>query len=621
MGRYVTDVVLLEFSTENSKPRRPRRIEEHLPEMVRNDISNIVEALRHWFLVRPDKTACIFLKDGDTHEVAITFEQLYSRANALAHVLLGELRPGDRAILMYPPGNDFTVAFFGCLLAQVIAVPVYPPRKANFTRIEEIAGNCEAVALLTANSLLDVVPENAASALGRLKVIATDNDFPARELIALNHIGPDDIAFLQYTSGSTGQQKGVCVSHGNIWHNQSVIYSCFEHGPDSTLVGWLPVQHDMGLIGNLLQPIYLGTCSVLLPPTSFIQRPIRWLRAISRYRPYTSGAPNFAYELCARSIRDEDCDGLDLSSWRVAFNGAEPVQSEVMDAFAARFAKYGFDRNSLYPCYGLAEATLMVTGSHVGQSYESHEVDAEQFALGSLAKSHRDSRRSHNLVISGEPPAGIDLKIVDPVTGEPLGSNRIGEVWVSGPSVAKGYWGMKELTASTFGAKLPGTPTPYLRTGDLGALVDGALMVVGRVKDLLIVNGRKYHASDIEKAAQQSSRSLVVNGGSAFTVIDQGSERIILVQEIHRAAMRTADFDDLMTTIRQAVASAHENSPAGIVLTRPGSSPKTLNGKLRRSEAKRAFLAGDLDGIVAIDAGARRLQGVSSRSTKSHPLP
>ena len=439
----------------------------------------------------------------------------------------------------------------------------------------------------------------------------------------------DTLAFLQYTSGSTGTPKGVVLSHANLVHNSALIACSFEHTRAATGVFWLPSYHDMGLIGGILQPLYVGRPNVLMSPMSFLTRPYRWLAAISRFRGTTSGGPNFAYDLCVRKITPEQRKTLDLSSWRVAFNGAEPVRAETLDAFAEAFAPCGFHREAFYPCYGLAEATLIVAGGFVHKPPVVNTFDAAGLARGEVLEAEPDDEGVRALVGCGENLPDQQIVIVDPETLTPSPPGQIGEIWVQGPSVAQGYWRQPEATESTFRARLncgagvpparasetPAPQAPFLRTGDLGFLQDGELFVAGRLKDLIIVHGVNYYPQDIERTVQQSHPRLRSDCGGAFTVERDGREQLVVVQEVERH--KQSDFREVFDAIRRDVAGEHELSLDAIVLIKAGSVPKTSSGKIQRHACREGYLAGTLD-VVGQWSGEGR--GTRDEEPERRPL-
>ena len=560
----------------------------------------VVELLQRRALEQPDDLAYTFLADGDEEEASLTYGQLDRRARAIATWLQHLKVKDERVLLLYPPGLDYVEAFFGCLYAGAVAVPAYPPRpNQSLARLQAVVADAEAALVLTTRAVMSRAESlfSRVSPLESLRWLATDS---VREELAREWREPElsagTLAFLQYTSGSTAEPKGVMVTHRNLLHNERMIQAAFEQTERSLIVGWLPLYHDMGLIGNVLQPLYLGTRAILMSPMAFLQRPFRWLQAVSHYRATTSGGPNFAYELCARKITPEQRESLDLSSWRVAFNGSEPVRAETLERFAEVFGPCGFRRESFFPCYGMAEATLLVSGVRPSSS-----LLVESFRKGALeaGRAERAPAAAHDarpLVSCGAAPEGEEVLVVHPELLTERAPGEVGEIWVAGPNVAEGYWRRPELTEQMFGARLRSGGGPFLRTGDLGFLHDGELFVTGRLKDLIIIRGVNLYPQDIELTAERAHASLRPGAAAAFSVEAGGEERLVIVQEIERR--READAPDIFEHVRRRVAEAHEVEPYALVIVRAGSIPKTSSGKIRRRECRALFLDGGLDSIA-----------------------
>jgi 8-amino-7-oxononanoate synthase len=572
----------------------------------------IVDLLRQRAAYRPHDRAFTFLVDGENEELSITYGELDRKARAVGGWLLDRGMVGKRVLLLYPSGLDFIAAFLGCLYGGAIAVPAYPPRKnRSVERIEAIASDATASVALTTRDVLDRFEALKASAPSLENLtwgVDSELDPDWADRWERPEIDGETLAFLQYTSGSTGTPKGVMLSHENLLHNSLRIMQAFEITRSQSGVFWLPSFHDMGLIGGILVPLYGGKFNVLMSPVAFLQKPLRWLQAISKYRATISGGPNFAYELCVRKTTPEQRAALDLSSWSLAFNGAEPVRAETIDAFAQAFAVSGFRREAFYPCYGLAESTLMVTG---GMKYEPPVIrsfDAVSIDTGAAAARSPEDPAARRMVGSGRELDGQDVMIVDPQTCEPLPPGRIGEIWVSGPSVAQGYWNRSEETEATFNAllslpdagrqgvaKWQPNPGPYMRTGDLGFFDNGELFVTGRLKDLIIIRGRNHYPQDIEHAVEEAS-SLVRPGSiAAFAVDVEDRERVVVVAELERGRRDPAEIAAAFEAIRKRLAVEHELSAEAIVLVRPNSVPKTSSGKIQRHACKRQFLEGSLE--------------------------
>ncbi len=562
-------------------------------------VPNLSELLALRATLSPERPAYLFLADGEREAARLSWGELDRGARAVAAALLCRCAPGDRALLLYPPGLDFVVAFFGCLYAGVVAVPCYPPRpRRDGARLAAIARDASprlalapAALAAAADSLAGEAPELrslAWLATDALLLAPTDGAMP--ELPAAG--APDTPAFLQYTSGSTALPKGVMVSHANLLHNERMIQEAFGQDEESVVVGWLPLYHDMGLIGNVLQPLQSGGRCVLMSPAAFLQRPRRWLEAIDRYRGTTSGGPNFAYDLCVDKIGPRERAGLDLSSWRVAFNGAEPVRAETLDRFAEAFAPAGFSARAFFPCYGLAEGTLLVTGGRPGEGARSLRVDAE--ALSRQEATAAEGAATRRLVSSGRPGPGQRVLVVDPEARTELPPGRVGEIWVSGASVAAGYWGRPEATESELRAVLAGGGGPFLRTGDLGFLSGGELYVTGRRKDLVILRGRNHYPQDLELAAEGAQTALRPGGGAAFSVEIDGEERLVLVFEANRRVAAASAVDEVAAAVRRVLAEEHEVQLHELVLIRQGSLPKTSSGKVQRQACRALYLDGEL---------------------------
>jgi amino acid adenylation domain-containing protein len=546
--------------------------------------------------------------DADTSETAVapdpapmselTFGRLAVRARAIGAALKEAGFAGERALLLYPPGLAFVEAFFGCLFGGVVAVPVaLPASERGMPRLRAIAADARPALVLTTASVLPRFAD-AAGLLGPgVGYLATD---AVPDAAGAGWSDPrsaeNSPAFLQYTSGSTADPKGVEVSHGNLLHNEAMIHRAFGQSEASVVVGWLPLHHDMGLIGNVLQPLYAGASAVLMSPVSFLQRPLRWLRAIARYGATTSGGPNFAYDLCVRKIAPQERAGLDLSSWQVAFSGAEPVRAATLERFAAAFAPCGFRAESFYPCYGLAEATLFAAGGPFGRRPQVAAFDLDRLAGGHAVPAASPACPQARLVSCGGTWGEERLEIVDPDSREPCAEGRVGEIWLSGANVAGGYWRQPEASAETFRARLAGDAgppgRPFLRTGDLGFVHQGELYVTGRLKDLIILRGRNLYPQDVELAAEQSHPALRPGGSAAFAIDAGGEERLVVAAELERRA--EAGPGEVMQAIRQAVARQLEAAVWDLLLLPVGALPKTTSGKVRRRACRASYLAGSL---------------------------
>jgi acyl-CoA synthetase (AMP-forming)/AMP-acid ligase II len=558
----------------------------------------LVEVLLQHATERPDATAYVFLRD-DGKEETITFGQLARRAQAIAAELQALSCVGDRAILLFQPGLAFIEAILACFFARLVAVPVSPLR--NTRELPRLVGILEdsGARLVLSNSVTRNV---AGRTLGDAPLpgdpiwLHTDTVSTSRaDDFDLHFPEACSLAFLQYTSGSTGNPKGVMVTHANLIHNENVIKTACEHDDATVFAGWLPFYHDMGLIGNVFQPLFLGVMSVLMAPMTFLVTPAAWLRAISKYRATTSGGPNFAYELCVHRVTPEEMRDIDLSSWRIAFDGAEPVKAHVIEAFIQKFESCGFRREAFYPCYGLAESTLFVTGGSHTEPVVTLSVDAEELRRNKVVEQPGSSTV---LVGCGRTNMGQSVVIVDPESLRVLPDGQVGEIWQSGGSVTAGYWGKPELTEATFAARTADGAGPYMRTGDLGFLQGGELFVSGRLKDLIIIRGRNYYPDDIETAVYQGRSALRPGGAVAFTQHADGDEKLVVVAEVQRTflsrlEMRT--YRTLLAEVRAQISDLFGLRLAQLVLIRPGSIPKTSSGKLRRRYCRELHLSDQLD--------------------------
>ncbi|MBW4594270.1 MAG: fatty acyl-AMP ligase [Brasilonema angustatum HA4187-MV1] len=569
--------------------------------------STFLDILQYRAIHQSEQIAYTFLLNGETESVSLTYQELERKAQAIAVRVQDRVKvPGSRVLLLFPPGLDFITAFFGCLYAGCVAVPAYPPRRnQKLSRLQAIVSDAQASVALTTQSLLANVENQLTEnpELDAVQWIATDN---LNSDLASNWQEPtlfeSDLAFLQYTSGSTGTPKGVMVSHGNLLHNQRMIEKAFGHTKETIFVGWLPLFHDMGLIGNVLQPLYLGIPCILMSPVAFLQKPLRWLQAISRYKATTSGGPNFAYELCVRKITSEQLSTLDLSSWEVAFNGAEPVRAETLAEFTTTFASCGFRDEAFYPCYGMAETTLFVSGGLKTALPTVLCVDGtalEQNRVIEVSDEYTDRRK---IIGCGQTWLEQKLAIIDPNSLTLCHADQVGEIWVHGSSVADGYWNRPDLTQQTFNAQLQDTDEdtdagsePFLRTGDLGFLHDGELFITGRLKDVIIIRGRNYYPQDIELTVEKSHPALRPSCGSVFTIEVNGIEHLVVVQELERSYLRKLDTSEVLRNIRQAITAEYSLQIYSIVLIKTASIPKTSSGKIQRQACRSKFLVGDLD--------------------------
>ncbi|MEH2032601.1 MAG: AMP-binding protein [Nostoc sp.] len=563
----------------------------------------LVDLLRHRASHQPSRAAYTFLQNGNSEAGKLTFEKLDRRARAIAAYLQSLKAPGERALLLYPQGLEFITAFFGCLYAGVIAIPAPPPDstrlKRSLPRLQAIALDAGATLVLTTESIQTQLVKNPSHIYE-----FTDVRWLCTSLVADSlaeewqkpEIGRDTIAYLQYTSGSTSTPKGVMVSHGNLMHHVAYSQKALDYTPNSVTVTWMPNFHDYGLVQGTIIPMYTDTPCYLMSPFAFIRNPFDWLEAISRYRATHSQGPNFAYDQCLRRITPKQCTQLNLSSWQSAGIGAEPINPQVMEDFIQTFASCGFRAEAFAPGYGLAEATLGVSSSRVGELPVFCTLDAASLQKNRVVEATKDHKMVRTIPGCGSLVGDTKVVIANPEKLTQCAPDEVGEIWVSDPSVALGYWQRFEETEKTFRAQLQDTgEETFLRTGDLGFILDGELFVTGRIKDLIIILGRNYYPQDIELTVERSYKALRFNGGAAFSVEVNGEERLVVVQEIERDQLLSLDVLEVVEAILQAVAEEHELGVYAVVLIKSGSLPKTSSGKIQRHACRNAFLSGTLD--------------------------
>ncbi len=588
-------------------------------------VSTLVELLRSRALQQPEQRIYAYLIDGEIEAAHLTHGALDRQARAIGAILQSYRARGERALLLYPAGLEFISAFFGCLYAGVIAVPLPPPNMAQpqrtVPRLRTIANDAQPMFVLTTSSILAKVEGlfTQAPELRTLHWLATDKVVgSAADEWQDPAAAANTLALLQYTSGSTAVPRGVMVSHENLLQNSAHISQAFEITSDTVSVTWLPVFHDMGLTNGIVQPIYGGRQCVLMPPQSFLQRPARWLQAISRYKATISGGPNFAYEMCARKITPEQRDGLDLSSWKVAYNGAEPVRVDTLKRFATAFSSCGFRPSFFYPCYGLAEATLIVSGGLMKDEPVLCTTRVAALEHNGIAEASDAAQNVRTLVGCGSAMPDTKIVVAHPESMTACAPDEVGEIWVSSPSVTQGYWNRPEETKGIFNAYLADTGEgPFLRTGDLGFLRDGELFVTGRLKDLIIIGGRNLYPNDIEFTVEQSHAAVRSGCCVAFSVDVIDDERLIVAAEVERRyqperhqlngesrddshasnqnGRSPADLDAVSRAIRRAVAEEHDVRVHAVVLLKAGSIPKTPSGKVQRRVCEARFRDGTLE--------------------------
>lgn len=559
---------------------------EQLPDMV--------SVLAHHSAAVPDRAAYVFLPRGTGPGISLSYRELDRRSGRLAAALAAAGAGGRPVLLILPPGLDFIVAFFAVLKAGAIAVPLNFARQSHHQRrLAVVLEDSGSRLILTNGALLEHLREGLGprTAAGGIRLL-TIEEADGVEPVGLPPVRPEAIAFIQYTSGSTGDPKGVMVSHANLMANERVIRRICGPIPTAMYGGWLPHYHDMGLVGTLLQPLFAGGTYVFMPPLAFVQRPSRWLRMLGEYRIECSVAPNFAYDVCSERCRDEELQGIDLSHWRVALNGAEPIRDHSLRLFAERFAPFGFRPESFLPCYGMAEATLLVSGRQAGAGASRLVVDRDALEQRRQVREVDAGPAREGLVGCGEVAPGHEVVIVDPQTLREAGAGRIGEIWVGGPSVAGGYWRNPRASATVFGAHTADGRGPYLRTGDLGFLHAGQLYVTGRIKDVVIVRGRTLYPQDIEYTVSAASPQLGMNTAAVFAVDDGRREAVVAVQELPRRF--EGEPGPLKAAILEAVSREHDIMLGDIRFIPHNGLPRTTSGKIQRSCCKSLYLGNQL---------------------------
>ena len=567
--------------------------------------STLITLLRDRAHEQPNQRVYTFLADAETESKGLTYQELETQARAIAARLQYLNAGGSQALVVYPytGGIEFIAAFFGCLYANVVAVTSNAPKNAStLTKLEERAIDSQATFGLTTKELLDKFqfiqnnnPELAPK-LKQIQWIATDTlDDSLASLWIDPNIDGDNLAFLQYTSGSTGTPKGVMVTHQNILQNSEIIKQTFQHTRNSKGAIWLPLFHDMGLIGGVIQPIYVGFPVILMSPIALIQNPLRWLEVISYHRATTSGGPNFAYDFVCRNVNPDRLENLDLSSWEVAFCGAEPILAHTLEKFYHTFAAVGFRFEAFYPCYGMAEATLFISGGLKSEIPQVKYLDSNALAENKVVEI-ADKTKARSIVSCGKVWLDSKIAIVNPDTLIQCSPDRVGEIWLSGSGMGKGYWNQEQKTRDTFSAYIqPSGEGPFLRTGDLGFLADGELFITGRLKDVMILWGRYQYPQYIEQTIEKSHPALRSNCSAVFSIQVKDEECLVVAVEIERTHLRNLNVSEIVSAIYQAIIIEHPIEVRAIALLKTGTIPKTSSGKIQRSSCKAMFLAGTLD--------------------------
>ncbi len=567
--------------------------------------TTLIDLLRYRAEHQPHQLAYQFLEDGKTEAARYTYQQLDQQARAIAAQL--QHAKGERALLLYPQGVEVVAAFCGCLYAGVIAIPVPPPdagrMKRALPRLLEIVKDADASLVLSNQRIIDLLRNNedvVSTQFEQMTWLDTEQvDLHLAEQWQDPQVDQDALAYLQYTSGSTSVPKGVMLSHYNLLHHSAYLQRACGYTSDGATVTWMPYFHDYGLVEGLIQPLYAGVPCYVMSPLAFVKRPQRWLEAISKYRATHSQAPNFAYDQCVRRVKPAKREGLDLSCWKAAGNAAEPINPRVMREFVEAYAPCGFRWTTFAPAYGLAEATLLVSSKQVATEPVILSLDATGLERGRVTLAQEDNLQ-RDIVSCGQLVCETEVVIANPDTLVHCQTDEVGEIWVADPGVAGGYWQRSEATEETFKARLKGVPNagPYLRTGDLGFMRDGELYITGRIKDLIIIRGTNHYPQDIEWTVQQLNSALRPDYGAAFSIIDDGEEKLVVVQEVERQHQLTLAADEILADIRQAISEVHELQVSAIALVRSGNVLKTSSGKIQRRACRDNFLAGKLEVIA-----------------------
>ncbi len=562
----------------------------------------ITDLLKHHAESSPEKKAYIYLRDGENDEESITFSELYNASLNIAFKLTELNAVNERILMLFPPGMEFIKAFYGCLLAGATAVPAYPPRKnRSVERIKTLVVDSEARFVLS-TAEIHASTERSFNDLNELKSLKWINPDQSPNIIPqtkLKSIMPGDVALLQYTSGSTGNPKGVMVTHHNLMRNLEFLRQNFSLNSQTISVSWLPTFHDMGLVEGMMGTVYSGYTGVLLPPVTFIQKPSRWIKAFDKYRGTHGGAPNFAFDFLVDNVSDEELQGLDLNCISTLYSGAEPIRKATFDRFIETYSGLGISQESLCPTYGMAESTLIISGRGTQRGPYYLNVSAPGLENNKVIPVPDSTPDSRYIVGVGHAWIDTEIRIVNPETLLPTTPNEVGEIWVSGSIVTAGYWNKSELTIETFKAEIKGEENGkhWLRTGDLGFIYDNELFITGRLKDLIILFGKNYYPQDIEYVAEGSHPSLRPAASAAFSVDVDDTEKLVLVCEVERTSIRNLDVESVCNAIRDSISEEFEQQVYAIQLLRTASIPKTSSGKIQRRACKYGFLNKKLDVI------------------------
>ncbi|MEQ1674684.1 MAG: fatty acyl-AMP ligase [Candidatus Nitrotoga sp.] len=553
----------------------------------------------------PNDTALVFLTNGEKAQPSMTFSELHELSMKFAAGIREHADRGNRVLLLFQSSYEFAVAFFGCLYAGVISIPLPIPsrRIGDWTRMEKIIHDTDAKLVVTYEKARERLMQNAQDNMRTTEFnLHLYEDMIKAKAMRPEKIKGSDAVFLQYTSGSTGAPKGVILSHDNLIENQIILKKGFRNHSESVYLSWLPLFHDMGLIGNFMQAIYIGQPFIFMAPNAFLQKPIRWLRAVSEYNVRVSGAPNFAYDLCVERIKEEDKEELDLSSWEVAFNGAEPVRADTLKKFSQAFKNCSFNEKAFYPCYGTAESTLIISGAVEYGMPVYLDVERKSYEQNKIIVSNNEgSEDSITLVSSGKPLIENSVVIVSPINKRQLPNLAVGEIWLNSPCNASGYWNNLEASEKTFRNKIEGDDSlkDYLNTGDLGFLDGENIYITGRTKDLLIFNGRNIYPQDIESCSSGSDVALKTGRCAATSLYIDGKERLVLIHELERLHVNKSNYDEVIENIRIAVYKEFSVPVFGVALVSPLTIPMTSSGKIRRQLCREQYKNNELNVVMS----------------------
>ncbi|MFT4928346.1 MAG: amino acid adenylation domain-containing protein [Phenylobacterium sp.] len=585
------------------------------------DVNSIIECLYRNSIAKPDEIAYEFVTSLASATETVTYHQLYTDVSQMAKSLLDNVAAGDCVLLLYPPSIEYIKAFFACVMAGVVAIPLYPPKKnSKSDKVFIVARASKAKFALTSDKELALISafwaQNADIEMhfsSTQALIEAQTNRPT----SLPDVARDNPAFLQYTSGSTGDPKGVIITHGNILANTQYLHGISGADDRDIFVNWLPLFHDLGLVTAILLPAYMGCKSVLMAPATFVRDPVIWLKAITVFGGTIGGAPNFAYDLCTDKIADSDLAEVDLSKWRIAYNAAEPVKYDTISRFAARFAANGFNRDCFYPSYGMAESTAFMTGGHGNDKLAVISIDKNALADHKVSIVASENNHKIDFVGNGLTDANHHLKIVNAKTLEVLPDGEIGEVWFTGPSVSPGYWLLDQVSKQAFGNTLqPNDGKHYLQTGDLGFISKQHLYVTGRSKDMIILKGKNYYPQDIEATIKYCHDDV----HSGYTAAFEVDEKLVVVTEISRRALKTLDPRALVQQIGRSVYTQHSISVDDVVLLPPYKIPMTSSGKIRRSQTKQLYQAGKLASLYQKVSGEDTIKPTGEVENAVHAI-